>query len=152
MVNLLRTRGKKRMYIVLPHIIQNYDSVVDSVIPGILLLTFLRTILESLTPSMGNNLSKMKPTEQELTNRLRYLVYWEEFAINLPGIQRADILLIKGEPTNVTLGNIKQALYDKWLQSCTTANWGDVIQALMAIEQNAIANTILQQLVSSCQE
>ena len=125
--------------------------MVDSVIPGILtilLLTFLRTILESLTPSMGNNLSKMKPTEQELTNRLRYLVYWEEFAINLPGIQRADILLIKREQTNVTLEEKKQALYDKWLQSCTSGNWGDVIQALMLIKQNALANTILQQLVS----
>ena len=97
---------------------------------------------------MGNNLSKVTPTHGDLTNRLQDLVYWEELGINLPGIQHSDIQLIKHEPTNVNLENRKQALYDKWLQCCTSANWGDVVQALMIIKQNVLANTILKQLVS----
>ena len=84
-----------------------------------------------------------KPTVKELDNKLRNLVYWERFALHLPQITQKDIKIIKGDnPLNTA--SQKQALFNKWLGLYPNASWEHVIIALETVDENSIAQTILQ--------
>ncbi len=84
-------------------------------------------------------------TVATLDERLRDLVYWESFGIQLKGIEYTDIETIKrNHPADIA--GQKLALYHKWLTVCTDATWSDVDIALaktnkfMSAEQANIAS------------
>ena len=68
-------------------------------------------------------------TVGELDLKLKGLVKWDRFGLQLPEINAADIEIIIRENIN----NIEQqkiALYSKWLNKCVHPSWENVINAL----------------------
>ena len=82
-----------------------------------------------------------KPTHEDLNTRLKELVNWETFAIQLPGIHQYNIETIKHEHHGI--GEQKQALISMWLRVCPNASWNNVVVALELVDENSIANEII---------
>ena len=83
-----------------------------------------------------------KPEIQELDQYLGDLVKgWERFALHLPGIDQADIDVIK-ENSRDDVVDRKMTLYKKWLRVFPSASWSDVIQALEKVKENTIASSL----------
>ena len=82
-----------------------------------------------------------KPEMPELDIHLKKLVYWDRFALHLPGIEQAHINIIKGNNRGDLVAQ-KLKLYEKWLSVFPGASWNDVIQALEKAEENAIASNL----------
>ena len=81
-----------------------------------------------------------KPTHEDLNIRLKELVNWETFGIQLPGIHQYNIEAIKREHHGI--GEQKQALISKWLRVYPNASWNNVVVALESVDENLIANEI----------
>ena len=74
-------------------------------------------------------------TVKELYEELKHLVYWEQFAIHLPGITSTNIEVIKrDQPNNVD--DQKLALFRQWLRRTPKTSWKHVIDALEAVGEN----------------
>ena len=74
-----------------------------------------------------------KPTKTEMNEKLQNLEKWEVFAINLRGINEEDIDNIK-EDSHDDTGELKQLLFEKWLDTHPNPSWGLVIMALKRAE------------------
>ena len=81
-----------------------------------------------------------KPEVKELYKALKSLTDWKRFAINLQGIESFHIQEINGNERKIT--DCKNDLYMKWLQVCPDAKWSDVVTALRAIDEHALADTL----------
>ena len=83
--------------------------------------------------------------ESLLSEQLKDLVYWEGFAIHLPGIRQPHIDIIKREVRDNIDGQ-KQALFSKWLQIYPKASWENVIEALEKVDQQTLAVNVCAKL------
>ena len=81
-----------------------------------------------------------KPEVNQLYKALKDLTDWKSFAINLRGIKSSHVQEIHGNERKTT--DCKNDLYMKWLQVCPDAKWIDVVTALRAIDDNALADTL----------
>ena len=81
-----------------------------------------------------------KPDVGELYRALKGLTDWKSFSLNLKGLQIHHIQEIQKNEKNLT--DCKNDLYMKWLQVCPDAKWLDVVTALRAIEEHALADTL----------
>ena len=79
----------------------------------------------------------------ELGLKLKDLVRWESFGLQLPEINDADVEIIIRENSN-NIERQKIALYTKWLQKCVPPSWEHVINALESIDENRIAQSVRQ--------
>ena len=86
----------------------------------------------------------IKPTVSELNHKLRNLVDWEEFGLNLPKVCPAFIQKIKYDKCGID--EQKPALYYEWLKLYPQATWNDVITALKEIEEHTIVETLTKEL------
>ena len=93
---------------------------------------------------MSDDAAAIKPTVSELNHKLRNLVDWEEFGLNLPKVCPAVIQKIKYDKRGVD--EQKPALYYEWLKLYPQATWNDVITALKAIEEHTIVETLTEEL------
>ena len=76
---------------------------------------------------------------------LEPLVDWKSFGLNLPGITQQDIVTI--DHLNVHTKEKKVLLCTKWLNAFPSqVTWRDVLDALTRIEEDTIAQTIIEQL------
>ena len=80
-------------------------------------------------------------TIQELSECLRDMVHWEEFALHLPEVDQTDINIIKKNNRDDVVDQ-KLDLYETWLKVFPSASWDDVIQALEKVKENTIASTL----------
>ena len=81
-----------------------------------------------------------KPTVNELSIALKKITEWKTFAASLRKIEPYQIREIQADES--TLSERKLALYMKWLQVCADAKWSDVVTALRAIDEHALADTL----------
>ena len=81
-----------------------------------------------------------KPDVGELYRALKGLTDWKSFSLNLKGLQIHHIREIQKNEKNLT--DCKNDLYMKWLQVCPDAKWLDVVTALRAIDEHALADTL----------
>lgn len=83
-----------------------------------------------------------KPTVRELETCLREIVKnWAQFAHHLPGISSTDIDVIEKNKRDDVVEQ-KMALYKKWLEVYPNASWNDVVEALLKIEENTLAEQV----------
>ena len=82
-----------------------------------------------------------RPTICQLSKRLKNLIDWQQFALNLPGIKWSDVKTIQQEVRDNIAGQ-KNKLFDKWLQVCPEASWEHVVEALNEAEQYTLAAEI----------
>ncbi len=81
-----------------------------------------------------------KPEVNELYKALKNLTDWRSFALNLKGLEINHIQEIQRNERNLT--DCKNDLYMKWLRVCPDAKWSDVVTALRAIDEHALADTL----------
>ena len=82
-----------------------------------------------------------KPTVNELSVALKKITEWKTFAVSLSQrIEPHHITEIQANES--TISEKKLALYMKWLQVCPDAKWSDVVTALRAIDEHALADTL----------
>ena len=82
-----------------------------------------------------------KPTVNELSVALKKITEWKTFAVSLSQrIEPHHITEIQANES--TISERKLALYMKWLQVCPDAKWSDVVTALKAIDEHALADTL----------
>lgn len=67
-------------------------------------------------------------TVSVLDEALQNLVYWENFAIQLPGLNEHDVEKIAKSYSRVD--TCKYHVYSEWLKKCPQATWENVIEAL----------------------
>ena len=81
-------------------------------------------------------------TVGELDLKLKSLVKWDRFGLQLPEINNADIEIIQENINNIERQKI--ALYSKWLNKCVHPSWEHVINALELIDENKTAQSIIE--------
>ena len=86
-----------------------------------------------------------KPTKTEMNEKLQNLEKWEAFAINLRGINEEDIDNIKEDSHDHT-GDLKQLLFEKWLDTHPNPSWGLVIMALKRAGEHELAEELSDSL------
>ena len=88
-----------------------------------------------------------RPTVAELTIALKHVTKtWKTFAVHLRSIEAHHYEEI--EINCNTLADYKIALFNKWLQVCSDATWSDVVTALKAIDEHALADKITAQFTT----
>ena len=86
-----------------------------------------------------------KPTVLELVDSLRTLTKWTNFAQNLPGIEEYHIDKINAENKD-DIDAQKRALFKNWLAIYSRATFRNVISALEASQNGALAESISEKL------
>ena len=81
-----------------------------------------------------------KPEVGELYIALKNLTNWKSFAFTLRGINFSHVEEIYENEKKIT--DCKNDLYIKWLRVCPDAKWSDVVTALRAIDEHALADTL----------
>ena len=81
-----------------------------------------------------------KPTVNELSIALRKITEWKNFAVSLKRIEPHHITEIQANESITS--EKKLALYMKWIDVCPDAKWSDVVTALRAIDEHALADTL----------
>ena len=81
-----------------------------------------------------------KPEVNELYKALKNLTDWKSFALNLQGIKSSHVEEIQENERKII--HCKNDLYIKWLKVCSDAKWSDVVTALRAIDEHALADTL----------
>ena len=81
-------------------------------------------------------------TVGELDLKLKSLVKWDRFGLQLPEINNADIEIIQENINNIERQKI--ALYSKWLNKYVHPSWEHVINALELIDENKTAQSIIE--------
>ena len=81
-------------------------------------------------------------TVKELVTSLRDLVEWEQFGLQLPGIDYVEIKKIKRSDKRDDVTDAKTSLFDRWLSVYPDACWHDVVKALETIKENSIAEKL----------
>ena len=81
-----------------------------------------------------------KPEVGELYIGLKNLTNWKRFAFTLRGIDFSHVEEINENEKKIT--DCKNDLYIKWLRVCSDAKWSDVVTALRAIDEHALADTL----------
>ena len=81
-----------------------------------------------------------KPTVSELSIALKKITEWKTFAVSLRRIEPRHITEIQANESIIS--ERKLALYMKWIDVCPDAKWSDVVTALRAIEEHALADTL----------
>ena len=89
---------------------------------------------------MASPVSTTPVTVGELDLKLKDLVKWEKFGLQLPGINDTDIAIIRENSNDVERQKID--LYYKWLQKCVHPSWEHVVNALELIDENRIAQSV----------
>ena len=82
-----------------------------------------------------------KPTKYELAEKLKDLEQWEPFALSLKPINQQDIDTIKKVSCDDT-EDLKQNLFEKWLNTHPNPSWGLVIMALRKAGENELAQRL----------
>ena len=85
--------------------------------------------------------SELSPNVSQLSLALTDLVRWEEFAIQLDGIDHVVTAKIQKE-VFPDVEKWKMALYNKWLAVYPDATWSDVVKALKIIGENRLAQKV----------
>ena len=81
-----------------------------------------------------------KPTVSELSIALKKITKWKNFAVSLRRIEPHHITEIQAN--ECTISERKLALYMKWIDVCPDPKWSDVVTALRAIDEHALADTL----------
>ena len=101
---------------------------------------FFTTLIGHTAMSIQPVQLNSKPTVSELSIALKKITKWKTFAVSLRRIEPHHITEIQANESIVS--ERKLALYMKWIDVCPDAKWSDVVTALRAIDEHALADTL----------